>query len=130
MRIARPASPRHTTTRMRVSSPLTRARVRKSAHSYRRELRAEMIEAYGGQCECPPCGIAVVEFLTLEHKRKDGAEHRRRVGQNAQAQLLDLKRRGWPTEDFGLLCFNCNLGSALGECPHVSIERELLKEHG
>ena len=95
-------------------------RVRKSGLSYRRELRAEMIDAYGGKCECPPCGITIAAFLTLEHKRKDGAAHRRRVGRNAQAQLLDLKKQGWPTEDHGLLCFNCNLGAGTGECPHVA----------
>lgn len=76
-----------------------------------------MIEVYGGKCEC--CGEEIAEFLTLEHKRKDGAEHRRKVGQNAQAQLVDLKRRGWPKEGFGLLCFNCNLGAGTSECPHT-----------
>lgn len=94
-------------------------RVRKAGRSYRRELRAEMIAAYGGRCECPHCNVDIPEFLTLEHKRKDGAAHRKRVGQNAQAQLLDLKRAGWPTDDFGLLCFNCNIGAGTGDCPHV-----------
>ena len=107
--------------RRRPSTPLARMRVRKSGLSYRRELRAEMIDAYGGKCECPHCDVTIPEFLTLEHKRKDGAEHRRRVGRNAQAQLLDLKRQGWPTEDHGLLCFNCNLGAGTGECPHNGI---------
>lgn len=78
-----------------------------------------MIEAYGGKCECPHCDVTIPAFLTLEHKSKDGAAHRRQVGRNAQAQLLDLKRREWPSDEYGLLCFNCNLGAGMGECPHI-----------
>lgn len=87
-----------------------------------------MIEAYGGKCECKYCQISIAAFLTLEHKRKDGAEHRRKVGKNGQAQLLDLKRRGWPADDFGLLCFNCNIGAGTGQCPHVALHAHLERE--
>lgn len=102
----------------RPSTPLSRMRVRKSAGEYRRELRAEMIAAYGGECAC--CHIAFPEFLTLEHRNLDGAAHRAAVGRNAQAQILDLQRRGWPRDGYTLLCFNCNLASYHhGSCPHT-----------
>ncbi len=76
-----------------------------------------MIAAYGGSCAC--CAEAIPELLTLEHVNADGARHRADVGRNAQAQLVDLKRRGWPTEGYTVLCFNCNIGKGTGpSCPH------------
>lgn len=108
----------------KLGSPLTRMQNRRAGNTYRRALRAEMIASYGGACEC--CGEVIPQFLSLEHKNKDGGAHRRRVGDNGQAQLVDLKRQGWPREGYGLLCFNCNIGAGKGECPHV----ELRRQHG
>lgn len=103
---------------MRPSDPLSRMRVRRSAATYRRDLRDEMIAAYGRQCSC--CGVKIKEFLTLEHRNFDGAAHRAAVGRNAQAQILDLKKRGWPQDGYTLLCFCCNLASYHhGSCPHT-----------
>jgi hypothetical protein len=104
--------------RIRPSDPLSRMRVRRSASVYRKDLRAEMISVYGAQCAC--CSITIPEFLTLEHRNLDGAAHRAAVGRNAQAQILDLKTRGWPRDGYTLLCFNCNLASYHhGSCPHT-----------
>lgn len=76
-----------------------------------------MLRAYGAACYC--CGEANRAFLTLDHEAGDGAEHRARVGRNAQAQLLDLKRRGWPA-GYRTACFNCNIGAGTGGvCPHA-----------
>lgn len=77
-----------------------------------------MIAAYGGACTC--CGESIAEFLSLEHLAGDGGRHRALVGKNAQAQLVDLKRKGWPREGFTVLCLNCNLAKgAHGTCPHT-----------
>src|SRR5881396_3810055 len=38
-------------------------------------LRAEGIGAYGGKCAC--CGETTFEFLTIDHVRNDGKQHRR-----------------------------------------------------
>jgi len=77
-----------------------------------------MIRAYGGKCQC--CAEFVPQLLTLEHVEGDGARHRADVGRNAQAQLVDLKRRGWPKEGYTVLCFNCNIGKGTGtSCPHM-----------
>lgn len=104
--------------RIRPSTPRSRLQVRRSAGTYRTDLRAEMIAAYGSQCAC--CTINIPQFLTLEHKNLDGATHRAAVGRNGQAQVLDLKRRGWPQDGYTLLCFNCNLASYHhGSCPHT-----------
>jgi hypothetical protein len=112
-------NPRH----VRPSTPLTRLRVRRAGSTYRADLRLEMIAQYGGACTC--CTESHPEFLSLEHMLGDGAEHRREVGRNGQAQLVDLKRRGWPQEGYTVLCFNCNIAKgAKGKCPH-QIEREI-----
>lgn len=93
---------------------------RAAARKYRRNLRLELIAAYGSVCFC--CGESEEAFLTLEHRKRDGKAHRVRVGGHNGASVsvwADLRRRKWPQRDFGLLCFNCNHASwKLGVCPH------------
>lgn len=85
-------------------------------------LRNEFIEAYGGKCIC--CGEFEHHFLTLDHVSGNGAgrNHRKEIGKNpsSNALLRDLKSKGWPKDDYQLLCFNCNCGRAKngGICPH------------
>lgn len=81
----------------------------------RRRLKDEAIAAYGGQCRC--CGETAREFLTIDHKNDDGAAHRKIV--RASDILRWLKDRGWPQDDFQLLCWNCNCSRGIhGFCPH------------
>jgi len=93
------------------------ARQRLVGSNYRKRLRGEMIGAYGGKCSC--CAETIQEFLTLEHLEGGGREHRRNVGYNGQAQLVDLKRQGWPS-GYTILCLNCNIAKGRhGTCPHT-----------
>ncbi len=80
-------------------------------------LRKEFIEAYGGYCSC--CGEKEPKFLDLDHINNNGNKHRKEIGNNQQVILL-LKRKGWPKEDYQLLCCNCNQGKYRngGICPH------------
>jgi len=97
---------------------------RDRAKSRRKKLRLEFINEYGGKCDC--CGETEVAFLCLEHKNGDGGEHRRRLcpsrgsrGGNPYTLLEDMKLRGWPKDDYTILCYNCNNAKAkLGICPH------------
>lgn len=78
------------------------------------KLREEQFEAYGRYCQC--CGEAWDGFLTLEHLKQDGAEHRRRLASPESKSgrvgtytiLLDLRRRGWPKDEATTMCQNCN----------------------
>lgn len=81
----------------------------------RDKLKAEMIEAYGGECAC--CGETEPVFLTLDHVNDDGGG-RSRV--NAETTRRRLRLAGWPKEGYRLLCFNCNTGRHIngGKCPH------------
>lgn len=81
----------------------------------RAALRKEFLSEYGNCCAC--CGETEPSFLTLEHKNKDGKEHRQKYWTPTQ-QLSDIKRRGWPKNDYEINCYNCNLGSKRGICPH------------
>lgn len=84
----------------------------------KRKLREEFIKAYGGKCEC--CGESRYEFLTLEHKNGGGWQHRKKI--KGASLVPILKRMGFPKDEYGLLCWNCNASKGVyGYCPH---ERE------
>jgi len=82
---------------------------RNSFKTYSIRLRSEMLNAYGHKCQCPGgCDVTEYEFLTLDHTNDNGAEHRAIVGFDGNAMCRWLKERGWPKDDFRLLCYNCN----------------------
>lgn len=86
--------------------------------SYRAQLRAEMLSAYGSRCNC--CGESEQLFLQLDHVENDG--HLDRKQHRTSAKLIaHLKRAGWPKDRHQLLCANCNFGKLMngGVCPHV-----------
>lgn len=79
--------------------------------------KLEIVEAYGGKCAC--CAESHFEFLTIDHINGDGAAHRREVGKDTHKIYADLKKRGFPQDNYRLLCFNCNLAmGCYGYCPH------------
>lgn len=91
------------------------------AREYRRRLRREVIDKYGGKCDC--CGEYHVEFLAIDHKNGDGAMERRKLfGSNTTwgtvKWYLKLKREP-KRDDLRVLCHNCNMAIGLyGYCPH------------
>lgn len=97
------------------------------AKKRRDALRAETLNAYGHACACTGCTETRAEFLAIDHTNGDGAAHRREIcGHNklfGGTRIYGwLKKRGFPTDRFRLLCHNCNLARGLyGYCPH---ERE------
>ena len=87
----------------------TRARLR---------LRAEMLEAYGGQCAC--CGETEEHFLTLDHIHGVPDHHRWPSGKRVTGLTLlrKTKKEGWP-DAYRILCWNCNCSIGIhGFCPH------------
>ena len=80
---------------------------------YRKNLKQEIMNAYGGKCEC--CDEDRIEFLTIEHIHGDGKQHRESVN----SVYLDLKKRGFPRDGYTCLCINCNFAKGqYGYCPH------------
>lgn len=81
-------------------------------------LRLEVIKVYGGKCAC--CGDSHWEFLEIDHKNGGGNAHRRALGVNGGYQFyLWLRKQGFPSDEFQLLCSNCNQAKRrYGRCPH------------
>jgi hypothetical protein len=91
-------------------------RMERQAKAYR-QLRREVLDAYGNSCAC--CGEPIPEFLTVDHVNNDGAEHRRQIGARSLHLYKWLKANAFPKTGFQLLCFNCNCSKGFnGECPH------------
>jgi len=82
-----------------------------------RRLRLEIVQAYGGVCEC--CGESRWPFLTIDHINNDGSEERR----NLVGKLyIRLKKRGFPREKYRLLCYSCNCARSFRKiCPHKAV---------
>jgi len=84
---------------------------------YRQTAKADMIEAYGGKCQC--CGEGEPGFLTIDHVNGNGNKHRQQLKLGGWSFYLWLKKQGYPKGEYRLLCYNCNCSSHhLGECPH------------
>ena len=68
--------------------------------------KMEFILEYGGKCQC--CGEKGIDFLTVEHTKG-----------NYNGKIVDICLRGWPKEDYSVLCYNCNCSKRFGRpCSH------------
>ena len=93
-------------------------RVRWMKRSTRR-LKIQVIQGYGGRCEC--CGESRLGFLCLDHVQGDGARERRLPTGSTNALRRRLRRQGYPRGAYRVLCYNCNMGREYngGVCPHL-----------
>lgn len=75
----------------------------------------------GDDPRCACCGEENIAFLTVDHVNGDGADHRRSLSDGGQSLYRWLKKSGFPTDGFQVLCWNCNRAKyVLGQCPHSS----------
>jgi hypothetical protein len=82
----------------------------------RRNIKAKVMKAYGGKCEC--CGEDRFEFLTIDHIKGNGSKHRKEINGMGERLYWWLQREKFPN-GFRVLCFNCNCSrGAFGYCPH------------
>ena len=96
------------------------AACRRASTSKRRRMKREVIAGYGGACSC--CGERRFEFLSIDHVNNDGAEERKVLA--ASSMYYKLKRDGFPTARYRLLCMNCNWSRGrYAECPHEGERR-------
>jgi len=83
--------------------------------NFRRKLKQQIINAYGGECEC--CGENTFEFLSIDHPEKNGKEHRKITGWGVSLYQWIVKN-DYP-DTLRLLCMNCNCSYGFyGYCPH------------
>ncbi len=91
-------------------------RRREYVRSYKDRCKRACFDHYGWACTC--CGLAILEFLSIDHIGGGGTQHRKALkGRSIFAWLV---KHGLP-EGFRVLCFNCNLARGFyGYCPHES----------
>ena len=92
---------------------------------YHKELRHDVIVAYGGKCIC--CSESTFEFLAIDHVNGGGEQQRKQdiIGSKFYKQL---KEAHYPSE-YRLLCNNCNYGIFRnhGFCPGDPFSHKLTK---
>lgn len=79
------------------------------------KIKKEVIGKYGGKCAC--CNEKNIHFLTIDHVKNNGAEHRKEI--KKESMFKWIKRNNFPS-DYQVLCFNCNCGRYINGniCPH------------
>ena len=90
-----------------------REQMLKNDAKYRKKLREEVINSYGGKCKC--CGENKLPFLCLDHVNNDGNIHRKEVGRTMVYQWA--RKNNYP-DSLQVLCHNCNMAKRDGVCPH------------
>lgn len=94
----------------------------KKRRAWRREWdkkqRHAAIMAYGGyRCVCPGCDATESEFLSIDHIKGGGHQHRREIGIGANF-FVWLRKNNYPP-GYRVLCHNCNQARGFyGYCPH------------
>lgn len=84
--------------------------------TYRKKMRLNIIEKYGGQCKC--CGEKRIEFLAIDHINGGGNNERKTMHSTT---LLHYLRKNYLPEKYQILCMNCNYAKSFyGLCPHKS----------
>lgn len=89
----------------------------------RREISIKYVEAlkfevmnHYGPCYC--CGEDKLAFLTIDHIRGNGRQHRKEIGMLGYRFYVWLKNSRYP-EEFRTACANCNMATRFGKiCPH------------
>lgn len=82
-----------------------------------RALRLEVLNHYGGKCEC--CGETQFEFIVLDHIHGGGSKHRQELGLWGTAYYNWVKKNKYPG-GYRVLCHNCNASFGhYGYCPHT-----------
>ena len=96
---------------------------RRNSAKYRVKMKKEAMEAYGSECNC--CGEDNRFFLQLDHINNDGHLDRKKHLTSTKL-FAHLKKKGWPKDNYQLLCANCNFGKMLngGVCPHKTEETQ------
>jgi hypothetical protein len=91
------------------------------------ELRAKVIELYGGKCEC--CGVNEYALLTIDHKSGKKDDKRMHGVRLVYDALNVFQQFGYPNDKYQLLCWNCNMSEGFyGYCPHNE-PRSVVHEH-
>ena len=82
--------------------------------------RRKVLTHYGnGKIECQCCKETLFEFLSIDHIKGGGTQHKIKIGtRNIYPWII---KNNYP-EGFRILCHNCNQAIGFyGECPHKRV---------
>jgi len=101
-----------------------REKKRISEKKLRQKRRLQILIHYGGdppKCSC--CDETEIKFLSIDHIKGGGNQHRRERGIKSGWQFYRwLIEHSFP-EGFQVLCYNCNFAKGhYGICPHKAGE--------
>lgn len=91
------------------------------------QRKRNAINQYGGKCFC--CGESDIRFLTIDHIKENGAEHRREIAPDFSGKVPGgehfyrwLAKNDWPS-GLQTACYNCNIAKHWnnGICPHKDV---------
>ena len=89
----------------------------------RRSRRMEVLQHYGGLCDC--CGESKFEFLQIDHINGNGNKHRKEMAIRGDNIYSWLKNNKYPS-GFRILCADCNFSIGMyGYCPHNTATRNI-----
>ena len=94
----------------------------------RKNAKHKAIEGYGGKCAC--CGEGEFCFLTIDHKRGDGAAHRLSLKLGKKRMFDSYRFFVWIIRNnfpkfLQVLCYNCNCAKGTKKhCPHFYMKRK------
>lgn len=81
------------------------------------KLKTLVFLKLGNACEC--CRETESRFLTIDHVRGSGREHRRLRARGQYLIYRDIRESGFDRSWYRLLCMNCNFAIRTGDpCPH------------
>ena len=97
--------------------------------NYWKRQRLQVLLYYSnGTLKCACCKSGIYEFLSLDHIKGGGTQHRKKLG--TKYIFSFLIQAGFPT-GYQVLCHNCNMAKAFYKiCPHQQskISRKKLNE--
>lgn len=99
--------------------PKNRVEALASALRIKRANREKVIRYYSkGAMSCACCNEREYQFLTLDHIRNDGAEHRKK-DPLAKGSIVNWVIKNNFPPGLQVLCANCNMAKGwYGKCPH------------
>lgn len=83
------------------------------------KLKNNCLKHYGKKCNC--CGEANIQFLTIDHLKGNGNNHRKKLFKHNVGGVHMYRwliKNNFP-EGYSVLCMNCNWAKRYGDaCPH------------
>ena len=86
--------------------------------------KLKLFEMYGRVCAM--CGFDDMRALSLDHKKNNGNEERRSLGERGVYRRAKAEFR---PEEYQILCMNCQFIKRATHAGHINLNQEWLRQH-